>query len=183
MKVCFMASPRGNLEHDRVVYKAIVDLGYTHTNNLITTVDPEKFYQVDVATWGKRYATFLHDIGRADICVFEVSLPSLGIGQLVQEALRRDKPVVVMYDKGNEPYLLQGAETNEPRAQMVEYTIENLKRVLTDALMVAKELLETRFTMLMPAHLMKFLDEVSDKLGVSRSEYIRKLIEREMKKS
>ncbi len=181
MKVFFIASPRGNLEHDQAIYSAITALGYVHTSNLITTMDPQKFYQVDGSTWGKRYTAFLHDIARADACVFEVSIHSLAMGQLLQEAVRREKPVIALYFEGQRPQFLQGAEGVENRVQVVEYTIKDLNNVLADALAVARDLLETRFTMLMPANLIKFLNAMSDKKGMSRSEYIRQLIEREMK--
>lgn len=64
----------------------------------------------------------------------------------------------------------------------MEYTLDGLKEVLADAFEFANELLTTRFTMLMPPELTRFLDEISKKEGIPRSEFIRDLIAVEMKK-
>ncbi|HKZ34486.1 MAG TPA: hypothetical protein VJ179_01290, partial [Patescibacteria group bacterium] len=182
MKIFFIGTPRGNLDHARVIYKATEELGYEHTTDFMLRIDPAIFYDVDEKMWQERYRSRLREITEADICVFEVSIHSLAVGQLIQEAIRREKPVIALYYQGQKPYFLRGAEGSETRVQLIEYTLDNLKDILADAFEIANELLTTRFTMLMPPDMTKFLDKVTEEKGTARSEYIRELIAREMRK-
>ena len=54
--------------------------------------------------------------------------------------------------------------------------------MLTDALAVAKDQLDCRFTMLLSPKIMTYLDDVVEKKKIPRSVFIRNLIEREMGK-
>ena len=106
---------------------------------------------------------------------------SLAIGQLTQEAIRNEKPTILLYLQGKKPYFFRGAAEAESRVQLLEYTTDTLQDVLSYALEIAQELLTTRFTMLMPKELNTFLDKIHKQTGLSRSEYIRKLIMEKMK--
>lgn len=182
MKVFFIGTPRGKIEHQNVIYKEIRKLGYKHTSDFTARIDPKTFYDVDEKKWERRYKKRLREIASAEICLFEVSKHSLAVGQLVQESIRSEKPVILLYHEGKKPQFFRGAVGAESRVQLFEYTLENIKDVLEYAFEIAEELLTTRFTMLMPPELTRFLDKISEKEGTSRSEYIRELIAREMKK-
>ena len=182
MKVFFSCSPRSNLSHSRAIYQAVGNLGHKHVTNFVATVDPETFYNVDEGIWEERYTQWLKDIAASEVCLFEVSIHSLAIGQLLQEAISREKPMIALYYQGQRPYFLRGTEGSKSRVQLVEYTLENVKDVLSDAFELATELLTTRFTMLMPSEMTRFLDKINEEEGRSRSEFIRDLIAQEMEK-
>jgi hypothetical protein len=182
MKVFFIGSPRFNWKEQQLIYARIKDMGFSHTCAFTEEIDPETFYHVDDKTWQERYYARLKEMSEADCCVFETSTPSHAIGQLVQEALRSDKPVVALHTHEYHPVFMSGSAGVEKRLQVLEYSLDNLDQVLEYGFEVVKSLLVTRFTMLMPAEISKFLDEKSKKDGISRSEYIRALILDEMKK-
>jgi len=182
MRVFFICSPRSNLENARAIFKTVEEKGYKHTTDFVSKVEPHAFYRAGDEVWQERYKSWVRDIAKADICVFEVSIHSLAVGQLIQEAIRREKPVIALYYQGQKPHFLRGTEGSETRVQLVEYTLDSLKDILADAFDVATELLTTRFTMLMPPDMTRFLDKIGEERSVSRSEYIRSLITREMKR-
>jgi hypothetical protein len=180
MKVFFFSSPRGNLELSRMAYAAIERLGHKHTSDFVRAIDSKTFYAVSEMTWSQRYRERIKQLQGAEICVFEASIPSIATGQLFQEAIRQEKPTIALFQKDNRPYTLLGLEDNERRTQVLEYSRETLTEVLKDALDEAEAQLNTRFTMLMPAELTKFLDQINAKSGLSRSEFIRQLIREKM---
>jgi len=86
MKIFFNGTPRGDLDHCRLIYRSIQDLGNEHVSDFMPNVDSKTFYLADQPEMGRRYAKRLREISESDICVFEVSTPSLGVGQFLQGA-------------------------------------------------------------------------------------------------
>ena len=118
---------------------------------------------------------------KMDICVAEISFPStINVGFEVASIVNRGKPVIALHLKGKDPVFLSPDYAD--RMIKVEYTLVTVEEVLRWAIDEAKQWLEHRFTMIIPAKIEKYLDEVVKMEGFSRSEYIRKLIEREMEK-
>lgn len=182
MKAFFISTPRGNKEYALAIYKTIEKFGHKNTSNFTVRIDPKTFYDVKEKLWEKRYKSRLKEIANAEVCVFEVSQHSLAVGQLAQEAIKSEKPVILLYYEGKKPHFFRGTVGTESRVQLLEYRPETLDEILKDAFEIAEELLTTRFTMLMPPELTKFLNSIRENKEISRSEYIRELIAKEMKK-
>lgn len=182
MKIFFIGTPRGDLDMGRAIYDSIEQLGHSHISSFMKELDLKSFYKVDESEWEKRYLARLKEISGAEVCVFEVSKHSLAVGQLVQEAISSEKPTILLYMEGKKPHFFRGTDLAEKRVQLLAYDKNDINQVLKDGLEIAKELLTTRFTMLMPAELLSFLDSEKDDSGLNRSEYIRGLINREMEK-
>jgi hypothetical protein len=182
MKVFFISTPRGNSQHINRIYKVINNLGYTHTSNFHKSVNLEKFYTEDDSIWQERYKSRLKEIAAAEICIFEVSQHSFAVGQLVQEAIRSEKPTILLYYEGQRPYFFRGAEIIETRVHLLPYTLDKIEEVLKYAFEIAEELLTTRFTMLITPEITKFLDDINNIKGIARSEFIRNLLVKEMNK-
>jgi len=180
MKVFFIGSPRFNWENQKFIYDVLKRMGYQHTSHFADQVNPESFYKVDSKEWESRYVARLNEMRKADFCVFEASTPSHAIGQLVQEAIREEKPAIALHTNDYHPRFMEGSSGSENRLQVVEYTLDDVSTVLSDAIEVVKELLTRRFTMLMPSKLMDYLDRVARDTKFNRSEYIRNLLEKEM---
>ena len=123
---------------------------------------------------------FLKGKLNSDILVFEVSFRSFGIGQEIANAFRLGKPVLALYLKNNKPHILRNEAGDS--LLVVEYNLSNLKQILKENLQYFKIGENRRFTLLLPAHQTNYLDEVLRKTGISRSEYIRKLIDSDIKK-
>jgi len=121
-------------------------------------------------------------IAEADIVVCEISYPStLNIGHEVSLALGRGKPTIALYQKGREPGVLQGI-SNEKLISL-EYSMTDLKNVLSYGIEESKHQIDARFTLLFPRNIVEYLDEISNTIGTSRSEHIRELLLKEMKKN
>lgn len=178
MRIFFIGTPRGDLRMGRKIYKSIEELGYSHTTSFMKDVKQEGFYEVGEEEWESRYLARLKEISKADVCVFEVSKHSLAVGQLVQEAISSEKPTILLYEEGKKPHFFRGTDLAEKRVLLLGYGLNDLNQVLDDGLEIAKELLTSRFTMLMPSELVKSIDEMKE-VGVSRSEFIRRLIKKE----
>ncbi len=117
-----------------------------------------------------------------DVCVAEISFPStVNIGFEVATIVNYGKPVIAMHCRGSDPVFTSAYYAG--RMIKVEYTLDTVSEVLEWALEEAGQWLERRFTMIIPAKIEKYLDEVVKVSGFSRSEYIRKLIENDMEKN
>ena len=183
MKVYFTASITYKDKLGKI-YKRIVNklekLGYeveaTHVlkHNVvkIKTHSDEQRY--------KDYEEMLGWIKDADIVVGEVSFPStVTTGHVLTRALEQGKPVLALYHQENVPPLLLGLELE--RFRLVEYNEYDLESVLESEINELLKLPDQRFTMLLPSDISNHLDEVVN-TGITRSEYIRNLIRKDMKK-
>ena len=116
---------------------------------------------------------------QADLVVVEATTPSFGVGQEIAEALTDNRQVVALYQKGSKPHILlnQGQES----LYLVEYTDQNLKKVLTDYLDYARANSDTRFNFFISPQIGTYLDWISRKKKLPRAVYLRRLIEDDMK--
>jgi hypothetical protein len=177
LKVYFISSPRGVEKYRKnyeKIFQVVKDLGHTNVSDLMMTVEVEKFYLSDFSRF---YEETVHQLKQADICVFETSLPSLAIGHLISMALQYGKPVVALYTDKQVPHFLSGIE--DEKIQVVEYSSENIKEVLEDALSFASEKIDTRFNFFISPKHVQFLDWVAQTKKVPRSVYLRQLIEKD----
>jgi hypothetical protein len=182
MKVFFIASTYlDNFEMARSIYGEIRKLGYTMVDDFVLSVDVKKHRNASDEYWASMYQNMMSGIIKSDVCVFEISAPSTGLGQLIQESIRREKPVILLRQNDKFHILLDGIALTEKRVQSYEYDNRNIEEVLEYSLENARELMTIRFTMLMPAELDNFLTEINRTQGISRSDYIRNLLLKEKK--
>lgn len=184
MKVYFDATP-SQLDRYRENYQAIgrvlIELGHELTSRWILDFD-ESFFQLPRKEWVNHYRYILSSLEKADVAIFDISVSSTSVGQLIQQALVWRKPVIALRDHQKAVNIfLEGAGDAESKLIVVEYTLDDLRDRLEDAIDYVEEWLETRFTLILPTHVRKHLDRVA-KTGTSRSEYIRKLIEKDMQR-
>lgn len=127
------------------------------------------------------YKTWYRCLDEMDVCVAEISFPStINIGFEVATILEKGKPVVAIFQKDSDPVFMSPEFSR--RMIKVEYTLDNVKEVLGWALEEAEQWLHRRFTFFISSEIDSFLDKVSQDDGISRSEFIRGLIESEMKR-
>jgi len=181
MKVFFSMSFRGDVAIGRKIYKILSQMGHKHTSTCFAENEtvPTDFYAFSKTQLARHYAQIFSELAAADLVVEEASIQSVTTGQVIQKALDNRIPVLVLHTKGNKPFFLDGIEVEERRMLIVEYNEENLEEVLKEGVDYLSEELSSRFTMILPNTMLKFLDEASDK-GVSKSDYIRKLITEKM---
>ncbi len=185
MKIYFTASITYR-EKFKEIYKRIVNklisLGYeveaTHVlEHQVEQTSSNYKYEQKV----KDYEEMLGWINEADIVVCEVSFPSTIVtGHVMTRAMEHGKPVLALCLGNSVPPLLLGLETE--RFKLIEYNKLNLEKVLERELKELLRLPDERFTLLLPSKITNHLDMVAKK-GITRSEYIRSLIKKDIKKN
>lgn len=177
MKVHFFGTLEGNKQDFQRITDLIREFGY----QLVTDHYVKKEYESvkrETSEETQLYVKKMHRwIRQADIIVTETTCLGLGVGFETAVALQTGKPVIVLYKPtgDNTPFVLRGSEIE--RLQLLEYNDDTLRETLKVALELASEQVETRFTMILPADINSYLNEVAD----NRSGYIRRLIRRDMR--
>jgi hypothetical protein len=182
MKAYFTASLRGMQFYEqyyRRIYDEIEKLGYVHLDREIFTLNRANYYS-ELETKGRiahldLYRKKITSLHKADVCIFEVSYHSLSIGFQIEKAISYLKPTIVLYLEGNEPYFLEGVESE--KLILRPYNNENIQQVLKDSLEIALRKKEQRFNFFLSPDLLSYLEEASKKRGETKSMYVRKLIE------
>lgn len=183
MKIYFGASLRGKREFGenyKNIANAVTKLGHTLLVSAVELSDPDlvsKETSDDAKDW---YTKMIKWIDECDVALFEVSYPSLGIGHEVSVSLFRNKQVIALHVPKSRPYVLESIPSE--KVQVLNYDLNNVENVLSDALEYAQSQLNTRFTMNLSSEIVGHLNSISDK-GLSRSDYIRNLIKNDMEKS
>jgi hypothetical protein len=115
-----------------------------------------------------------------DLIVAEVSNPSFGQGQEIEDAIRLRKPVLALHVLEVQPHILTAGV--EDLVFVIPYIPDTLKKILNENLEALSKGEMRRFTMLLPADLTEYLDRLRVTKNITRSEYIRKLIRADMKR-
>lgn len=185
MKIYFTASLSG-VQYYKRQYKQLFDLlvtfGHTHLDTDLLTLNKTKYY-AELESKGKElhmsvYKKKIKTIQSADICIFDVTFPSLAVGYQIERSLRYHKPTIVLYVEGNTPFFLGGIA--DERFIIRPYRDENVEQVLKETIAIASKKKEQRFNFFLSPELLSFVEEASEKRGMTKSVYIRSLIERDM---
>lgn len=183
MKVYFDSTPSGlpdYTEHYKRIAKCVEDLGHEHTSRWIINFD-SSFYQLPKEQWSNHYTQITGAINSADVVVVEITNSSMSIGMCIHQALISGKPIIAMHTADRKEIFLGGAEDVESKLLTIEYNLNNLEEKLKEALDYVTDWLDCRFTLILNAKIRKHLDKVA-KSGTTRSAYIRKLIEKDIKR-
>lgn len=184
MRIYFTCSARGEEEFGKsylAIFNAIKDLGHSHVFDYREDNDPNKIYASDHEYKVKMYREHIKNIRTCDALVIEVSTHSLSMGYLIKEALEVGKPVIALHLRDHEPAFVMGIEND--KLQVVEYNLDNIKTVLTDAIDFAREQSDIRFNFFISPSISNYLDWIAKNRRIPRSVYLRRLIEADMKQS
>jgi len=188
MKIFFTASQRGKKYFDenyQKIYQIIESFGNQLLDDDIINVSESRFYQ-QLSLGGEKAVKKLHQdkirsIQEADVCVFEASIPSVSLGYQIRKSLELNKPTVILYFKNNPPYFLLGAK--EEKLIVRSYTDRNLKQVVKEILTEVGKLRDKRFNFFIGTDLLNYLEQVSRKMKITKSTFIRNLILEHKKKN
>lgn len=187
MKVFYGGSYKGSKElglYIRKIYDCIEKAGYKHLDSEIINVTYEDFVKRMESSRDANlhyYEQRMASLSEADICVFEVSYHSLGIGFLLEKALKDNKPTIALYYKDYVPYFLSGVV--DDKLILKRYNEKNVNKVVLDALEQARIHREKRFNFFISPRLLVYLDKEAKKQGVTKSLFIRNLIIEHMQKN
>jgi len=134
--------------------------------------------EIEREKWLTTWRKYIRD---CDFAVAEISYPStLNIGFEINNILERGKPVIGLYKEGKDPIFT--SELHSRRLIKTSYTKENLKDVLAWAIEEAKEIINKRFTFIVPPEIGDFLEDSYKSHGITASDLIRDLVKKEMVK-
>ncbi len=187
MKIFFTGSLRGKKEFG-LYYKQIYDLiesfGYKNLDDEILKLVETDFYQQINEKGQDAYIQLfnrkIQKLKEADIVIFECSTHSLSIGYMIEKALNINKPTIILYLEGHTPQFIIG-DDNE-KLVITAYRKDSLGQVLKSAFDKAENLRDKRFNFFVSPEILVYLDEVSRKYSISKSVFIRNLIEEHRKK-
>ncbi len=179
MKIFYYAPYRGQ-KYFSTQYKKIYDLIKSSEFELINQdaiADTDAFFKeidsIGLNGYLKTYNRLHQNLKSCDISIFETSFPSL--------ALDYNKPVIALQsNKGTPSFFL--AVTKDEKFQFVEYDEDNLKTKINTALANALDLREKRFNFFVSPEMLTYLEIASKKDGITKSSFIRSLINEHRKK-
>lgn len=130
------------------------------------------------------YDSVIQEINRSDIFIADISYPSGGVGYQVYHAFYQKKPIIVLYTengRSNPSMVIRGIESN--RFFSLKYgDIKDLKKNLLPILRKAKKQLKVRFHLVIDNKDYSFIETAANNLGISKTEYLKDLIEAARKK-
>jgi 2'-deoxynucleoside 5'-phosphate N-hydrolase len=180
MKILFNTSVTGRDEYEEN-YKAI-DLELNKLGHeVISPVfiawkeDVQAETESEAETYYRNLQKWMRD---AEVFVFEVSYPSLGVGHEITWALQLGKPVIVLHVKGKNPVILEVIPND--KLQVVEYDRPNLVRLLKDAIGYAADQQDTRFNFFISPKHQNYLNWISKHRKIPRAVFLRDLIDGDM---
>jgi hypothetical protein len=189
MKVYFSASVSArayNDENDRKIVECLKDLVgkdiYSEHifNNVINSKYEKRGLSPDQIL-EKSYVEIMHHIKNCDLMVAEISYPSVAVGHEISYALNLSKQIILLHIPGKSSRLMEGIRS--PNLYIVEYTSEKLREVLEKVIEKIKKNMDVRFNFFLPKELLAQLDWVALNQRINKSEYVRQLIEKDMKKN
>ncbi|NTU47333.1 hypothetical protein HGA88_06965 [Candidatus Roizmanbacteria bacterium] len=185
MKILLLASYKGldNLGPNyKKIYDYVIELGNTPVDNEMVSLSYDDFVKkmdTDPDASANNYKLKMKQIQAADVCIFEVSNHSLGVGFMIERSIQLNKPTIVLYYKQNKPYFISGVE--DDKLILKSYNDKNLKKIVKDTLELAKERRDKRFNFFLSPKLLEYLERASSREGVTKSKLIRDMIVRHMR--
>jgi len=184
MKIYYIASPRGlknNAEIYEKTYQVIKNLGHELVSDLVIKTNADTFYSASHKQRVEHYKKTMEAIKKCDLTIVEVSVHSMSMGYIVDKALEQGKPVIVLHLPGYEPYFFSGIQND--RLQIWEYTLDEIKKVITQAIEYSKDQMDVRFNFFVSPRIVNYLDWIAKQRKMPRAVYLRRLIEKDMDKN
>jgi hypothetical protein len=184
MKVYFNASLLGKekyLKDYKSTIKIIHDLGHTAYADHVMNRNHKEIQKYSADQHSKDFQKIRKMIEKSDIMIIEATYPSIGVGHTLAMALQMYKNVLVLYRSPETPHgLLVGDPDRLLSVKKYDpNNIESLKNILESFLKkVQKRLLKIRLNLMIDKEQEEYLDLVSQTKGVSKSDFIRQLIDR-----
>lgn len=133
----------------------------------------------------KDYQQMKNDIEKSDTMIIEATYPSIGLGHTMTLALQGHKSVLALYREPAKPH---GLLIGDPDRLLSVATYRSkhkneLEKCLVSFLKRAeKRLLKIRFNLMIDSELEQHLDLIAEKNKLTKSEYVRRLINADIEK-
>lgn len=183
MKIHFTASLTGKKLYKQNYEEIVVKMRELGYKVMDVTFNKEKndIENLTRTQLDENFQKILKSIKNSDIVVAEVSYSSVSVGFEVTTALRLSKQVLLLHVPTNHVSLLEA--TKDRNLTVCEYTLGNLEAKLPEVLRRIENDINVRFNFFIPKSLLAHLDLVTLNQRMNKSEYVRQLIERDMKRN
>ena len=139
----------------------------------------------DIKNYHKTYKRNIKAIKKCDFMIVETSNPVGSVGFLIATALEHKKPVLAIYSKdyAKDISTTLKAKSNETKLlRYKEYSLKNLSRLITDYTKTVKRLLDTKFILIIPPEIDRYLEWASKEKRMHKAQLVREAIEKMMKR-
>jgi 2'-deoxynucleoside 5'-phosphate N-hydrolase len=183
-KVVFFAaaSPKRVPKSQVEIYHKIIDAVKKQGNEIsLDWLDTRKHKKLSDA---EIYNMSMNFLKKSDLLLSEVSYPSIGIGEQIAFAIQKKIPVICLYNRkieDNPSKLLPRTKPN--LLQLFPYEKANIENVLAEALSGSVNKNFEKFNFVITSQLNKYLLNESKRRNMSKSEFLRHIIEDWKKKS
>jgi len=120
----------------------------------------------------------LQTLKTADLVVIEITNPSITVGYFLAEALNKQKPILVLTTR-KKPPLTTFLEINQNLVVHYYSKIRELERKIPFLLAQLETEKQKRFNLFLPWRLDQYLVDASQKLDLTKSEYLRQLLKKD----
>lgn len=184
MKVYFNASLVGKEKFGKeykTIIKIIHDLGHTAYADHVMNRDYREVQNQSKEQHEKDYRKMRQTLEKSDVMIVEASYPSIGVGHTMAIALQMYKNVLVLYRSPETPHGLLLGDPDRLLA-IKKYDADNpkkLREILSAFLeKTQKRLLKIRLNLMIDQEQEEYLNLISQTRGVSKSDFIRRLIDK-----
>lgn len=126
----------------------------------------------------KRLDKFLKN---ADIYIADISLPSIGIGYEISQAISLKKPVLALNFKKAKYQPLATIKGKKSKFLRYEsYTEENIEEILKSFMAEAKRKIDTKFILIISPEIERYLEWTSEQKRMHKAQIVRNAIEETM---
>lgn len=135
------------------------------------------------ALWKEIYKKNIEAISRADVIIAEVGAKSFFVGFQVARAIQLRKPTLIL-SQSDEVDSIIGLYKGEEGLRFEVYDSSSLRGIIENFLKEERNnLKDVRFNMFLSRINISYLNWLSDKTGLTKSELIRQLLDKDMKSS
>jgi nucleoside 2-deoxyribosyltransferase len=178
MKVFFIGDRKGSKKDE--VYNDIISIiqkqGAKVDKTHFDRTSDEDSQHVEEA-----YILYMNSLKECDVVIAEVTDMSSGIGFMIATALNLKKPVLTLFDNKssrNPSKTLTGARNK--LLEFAEYSNSSLEQKINKFLISAKQKLDTKFILIIPAEIDRYLEWASTEKRMHKAQIVREAIEKVM---
>jgi hypothetical protein len=176
--VASLQEPESDAEYLRQISQAIYDHGDVQANNWLDAAIARKKQHTVVPDWTPLIETTLEDIRQSDVVVVELTHYAFSQGFLVAAALKYKKPILAVSREATLGHTADGI--TDPLFTYQRYSTKDELKKLVDTFLTQNTIYtkDLRFNMFLTSRIFQYLEETSRHTGISRSETIRRTVQR-----
>ncbi|NMB57248.1 hypothetical protein GYA19_04940 [Candidatus Beckwithbacteria bacterium] len=124
-------------------------------------------------------------VKKTDLFVIDVTIPTINLGGLITYALSINKMVIVTFGNNSvkDQYFTQTFDCHHQMIILEYSNLEELEIKLPKAVKEIQDNIDVRFNFFIDSHIVNYLNKICREKKISKSCYLRELIEKDMKKN